>query len=182
MLSAGFGILLVLAVLLGIQLGVRLWRRGHPKRAEFARKIMHVSLGLLTLSFPWVFDQAWPVFVVCGAIAIWLVLVRRLALVKSHFGGAIEVERVSWGEVYFPIGVATLFVLSAGNPILYCVPLAILTLADTAAALVGSEYGHWRFTTLEGSKKSAEGSVAFFLVAYFAVHVPLLLATPIEPA
>ena len=178
--SAGLGILLVLVVLLGLQLGVRLWRRGHPKRAELARKLMHVSLGLLTLTFPWLFDQAWPVFVVCGGIAIWLILVRRLTLVRSHFGGAIEVERVSWGEVYFPIGVAALFVLSAGDPILYCVPLAILTLADTAAALVGSEYGHWRFTTLEGGKKSAEGSIAFFLVAYFAVHVPLLLASQVE--
>src|SRR5436309_1349572 len=180
MLGSLLGIVLVLVALLGLQLGVRLWRRSHPQQAELSRKVMHVSLGLLTLTFPWLFDQAWPVFVVCGGIALWLVAVRRLALVHSHFGGAIEVARASWGEVYFPIGVALLFVLSAGNPILYCVPLAILTLADTAAALVGSEYGHWRFTTLEGGKKSAEGSIAFFLVAYFAVHVPLLLATPIE--
>src|SRR5215212_10680331 len=180
MVGAWLGIVLVLVVLLGLQVCVRLWRRAHPDRVELARKVMHVSLGLLTLTFPWLFDQAWPVVVVCGAIAIWLIAVRRLALVHSHFGGAIEVARASWGEVYFPIGVALLFVLSEGNPILYCVPLAILTLADTAAALVGSEYGHWRFTTLEGGKKSAEGSIAFFLVAYFAVHVPLLLATQIE--
>jgi phytol kinase len=180
MVGPWLGIVLVLAALLALQVIARLWRRGNPHRAELSRKLMHVSLGLLTLTFPWLFDEAWPVFVVCGAIAIWLIAVRRLSFVQRRFGGAIEVERPSWGEVYFPIGVALLFVLSAGNPILYCVPLAILTLADTAAALVGSEYGHWHFTTLEGGKKSAEGSVAFFLVAYFAVHVPLLLATPIE--
>jgi phytol kinase len=180
MLNPWLGILLVLGVLLGLQLGVRVWRRRHPSQAELSRKLMHVSLGLLTLTFPWLFDQAWPVFVVCGGIAIWLVLVRRLSIVHAHFGGAIDVARVSWGEVYFPIGVAALFVVSGGNPILYCIPLAILTLADTAAALVGSSYGHWRYTTLEGGKKSAEGSVAFFLVAYFAVHVPLLLVTQIE--
>src|SRR4051812_29226704 len=115
MLSAVLGIFLVLGALLGLQLGVRLWRRGHPNQAELSRKLMHVSLGLLTLSFPWLFDQAWPVFVVCAAIATWLILVRRLGLVRRRFGGAIDVERVSWGEVYFPIGVATLFVLSAGN-------------------------------------------------------------------
>ena len=181
MLNPWLGIILVLAALLSLQVVVRLWRRRHPEQAELSRKLMHVSLGLLTLTFPWLFDQAWPVFVVCGAIAIWLIAVRRLTIVQSHFGGAIEVSRPSLGEVYFPIGVAILFVVSQGNPILYCIPLAILTLADTAAALVGSEYGHWRYTTLEGGRKSAEGSVAFFLVAYFAVHVPLLLATPIEP-
>jgi phytol kinase len=182
MLGSWLGIALVLATLLGLQLGVRLWRRRNPRRAELSRKVMHVSLGLLTLTFPWLFDRAWPVIVACGAIAVWMIAVRRLALVKSHFGGAIDVERISWGEVYFPVGVAVLFVLSGGDPILYCVPVAILTLADTAAALVGSEYGHWRFTTLEGGKKSAEGSIAFFLVAYFAVHVPLLLATTIDRA
>src|SRR3954469_3292730 len=122
MLNPWLSILLVLAVLLGLQLGVRVGRRRHPQQAELSRKVMHVSLGLLTLTFPWLFDQAWPVFVVCGGIALWLGLVRRLSIVHAHFGGAIEVARASWGEVYFPIGVAALFLVSGGNPILYCIP------------------------------------------------------------
>src|SRR5690349_5068590 len=119
MSGAWLGILLVLGVLLGLQLAVRVWRRRHPQQAELSRKVMHVSLGLLTVTFPWLFDQAWPVVVVCGGIAIWLVLVRRLSIVHAHFGGAIDVDRASWGEVYFPIGVTALFVVSGGNPILY---------------------------------------------------------------
>ena len=130
------GIVLVLAALLGLQLGVRLWRCGHPERAELARKLMHVSLGLLTLTFPRLFDQAWPVFVVCGAIALWLILVRRLALVKSHFGGAIEVERVSWGEVYFPIGVAVMVMARVSGWFVWAPPVVSTAVVSTPAVAV----------------------------------------------
>jgi NAD(P)-dependent dehydrogenase (short-subunit alcohol dehydrogenase family) len=37
----------------------------------------------------------------------------------------------------------------------------LLALADAAAALVGSRYGSWHYTTSDG-KKSTEGSFAFF--------------------
>jgi phytol kinase len=62
------------------------------------------------------------------------------------------------------------------------VPLLILALADTAAALVGPQYGHWRYTTAEGGRKSLEGSFAFFIVAFFAVQIPVLLFTNIGRA
>jgi phytol kinase len=56
------------------------------------------------------------------------------------------------------------------------VPLLILAVADTAAALVGVEYGKYQFTAWKGHK-SLEGAVAFFVAAFFCVHVPVLLFT-----
>jgi len=70
--------------------------------------------------------------------------------------------------------VAALFVLSSENRLLYLIPLLTLTLADAVAALVGIRYGQHRFCTSEGTK-SAEGSLAFFMVAFLSAHVPLLL-------
>ncbi len=52
----------------------------------------------------------------------------------------------------------------------------MLTLADATGALVGLRYGHTRF---EGASKSVEGSVAFLVVAFFCIHIPLLLWTTI---
>ena len=69
---------------------------------------------------------------------------------------------------------AALYLLSEGNHLLYAIPLLTLTLADAVAALVGVRYGQHRFSTSEGTK-SAEGSLAFFMVAFLSAHVPLLL-------
>src|SRR5207244_6099507 len=44
------------------------------------------------------------------------------------------------------------------------------------AALIGVRYGQAHYLTADG-RKSLEGSVAFFLVAFFCAHVPLLLVT-----
>jgi phytol kinase len=48
----------------------------------------------------------------------------------------------------------------------------MLTFADATCALVGGRYGMTRY---EGAAKSLEGSVAFVVVAFLCVHVPLLL-------
>jgi phytol kinase len=52
----------------------------------------------------------------------------------------------------------------------------VLTFADAVAALIGVRYGKLKYEATKG-RKSLEGSTAFFLVAFFSVHVPLLLLT-----
>ena len=183
MINPWLGIAGVLAVLLGVMAGLRAWGSAQPVHAELSRKLMHISLGLLTASFPWLFDDVWPVLVLCSIIVLWLLGLRYLPALGSRLGGVIHaVERRSLGELYFPISAAVLFVVAQGDRLLYCVPILILTLADTAAALIGKQYGHWKYTTPEGTRKSAEGSVAFFMVAFFSVHVPLLLLTAVPRA
>jgi phytol kinase len=60
--------------------------------------------------------------------------------------------------------------------LLYTLPLLTLTLADAVAALIGVSYGRLKYDGAEG-RKSIEGSLAFFLVAFLAIHLPLLLLT-----
>ena len=67
-----------------------------------------------------------------------------------------------------------MFLLSAGDPTLFCIPVLILTLPDTAAALVGRRYGRLRYQSF-GSTKSAAGSLAFLVVAFPAIYIPLVL-------
>lgn len=175
MFSPWLGILLVLVVLGGIMAGLKLIGVRCCLHPETSRKAVHIVMGVVTLSFPWLFRDAWPVLLLTVLAVVALAVTRLVAPLRERFGTVLNgVERQSLGEVYFPLAVATLFVLSSENRLLYLIPLLTLTLADAVAALVGIRYGQHRFCTSEGTK-SAEGSLAFFMVAFLSAHVPLLL-------
>jgi len=175
MLSPWLGILLVLVVLGGIMAGLKLIGVRCCLHPETSRKAVHIVMGLVTLSFPWLFRDAWPVLLLTVLAVAALAGTRLVAPLRERFGTVLNgVERQSLGEVYFPLAVAALFLLSSENRLLYLIPLLTLTLADAVAALVGIRYGQHRFCTSEGTK-SAEGSLAFFMVAFLSAHVPLLL-------
>lgn len=170
-----FGILAVLAALGAAFVAVRLLEKTTTPHPEILRKLMHVSMGLVAAGFPWLFDQTWPVMVLAGGSITVLILVRSgVAATRSVRGVLHGVERSSWGELLFPLSIVIVFVLADGDPLLYCVPILILTLADAVAALIGVRYGQMQFKTLEGSK-SIEGSLAFFTVTFLCVHITVLL-------
>jgi phytol kinase len=170
-----------LAVLVGVLRLAQKWCDPHP---ELVRKLLHIGMGLVAVSFPWLFDSAWPVLLL-GAVSLGgMIALRTVESLRASVGKVVSaVGRASLGEVYFPLAIAILWLLYLHETwsfekraLLYCVPLLLLALADAAAALVGSRYGHWRYTTADGLK-STEGSFAFFLCAFLCVHIPVLLAT-----
>lgn len=156
---------------------------------ELSRKLVHISLGLYCLTFPWIFDSAFEVAATCG-LACGVFLLARGAFRARLGAGLHGVQRQSWGEVLFAASVALLFWLKDGTyineaqgeaspgPILYVLPILILTLCDAASALVGSRYGQTRFRIEEGLK-SVEGVVAFAITAWLASLIALLLLTDI---
>lgn len=176
------GMAMVLAGL-GALLAVATWlRRRERVSAELARKLVHIGMGLMTLSFPWLFRDPWPVVTLAALAVAALLVVRLLPALRQRVGGALhDVARQSLGEIYFPVSVAVVFVLARGEAMLFVVPMLILALADALAALVGVRYGSTHYSTLEG-RKSTEGSVAFFVVAFLSCHVPLLLFTDVGRA
>lgn len=143
----------------------------HP---ELPRKLLHAGSGLLTLTFPFLFDRLWPVLLLTGGSASLIAAVKFLKPLRKLSGGVVDnVSRTTLGEIYFPISVAIVFWLSLGrSPLLFCIPILVLTLADATGALVGLRYGQTRF---EGASKSVEGSIAFLIVAFLCIHIPLLL-------
>lgn len=169
------GILSVLGAL-GVLMGaVRLGQSLFPISAELSRKGVHIGMGLVCLSFPWIFQEPWPVVVLAILAVVGLAAARLLPILRRNVGSVLGgVERRSLGEFYFPIAVAIVFVLAQGNTILYIIPVLTLTIADSVGALVGVRYGFARYQTDEGLK-SAEGSIAFFTAAFLTCHVPLLL-------
>ncbi len=178
------GIGIVLAALGGLLGGLRLYQKWGAPQPELLRKFLHVGMGLVAISFPWLFDSSWPILVLGGLSLAGMVALRTIKVLRNSIGTVVSgVDRASFGEIYFPLAIAGQWhiYLFANAPaehrvLLYCIPLLLLTLADAAAALVGVNYGNLRFATSDGVK-SAEGSLAFFLCAFLCVHVPLLLGS-----
>ena len=167
----------VVLALLGLLAGLRVLRGHVTLHPELARKLSHLGFGLITLSFPWIFHSALPVIVVSAIAIVSLLAMRYVPVLRASFGDAVHgVDRSSLGDLYFPVAVTGLFLLADGNWVLYTLPLLTLTLADAVAALIGVSYGRLKYDGTEG-RKSIEGSLAFFLVAFLAIHIPLLLFT-----
>jgi phytol kinase len=157
---------------------------------EIGRKMVHISLGLYCLTFPFVFEHAWEVGATC-ALAVGVFLLARGRMRESLGGGLHAVKRVSYGELLFAVSVALLFWLKEGHfvsvqlqnkppvgPVLYILPILILTLCDAASAVIGSRYGRRVFRIEEGSK-SVEGVVVFFVTAWLVSLATFLMLTDI---
>jgi phytol kinase len=154
--------------------GLQLYARATGASAETTRKMFHTGSGVLTLAFPFLFHDTWPVLLLTGASAALIAAVKFAPGLRRRFGTvANRVERTTMRELYFPVSVALLFWLARGQTrLLFVIPVLVLTFADATCALVGSRYGMTRY---HGASKSLEGSIAFVVIAFVCVHVPLLL-------
>lgn len=176
-LAPWLGIILVLLALLGLMAGLHAFRAHASPHPEIVRKLLHVGMGLVTLTFPWLFVDTWPVWVLAGVSVALLLAAKLLPPLQARLGGVVDgVTRSSLGDVYFPISVAIIFQLAGPQQVLYVIPILLLTLADAVAALIGVFYGRQHYAGV-GGQKSAEGSLAFFTVAFLSTHIPLLLFT-----
>jgi len=168
--GAGTGFLLIFAA-------AELWRRYGNPPAEWSRKFVHFTGGLLVLAFPWLFTSRWTVLVLVSVFSVLIWGTRRAGLLKSVHG----VTRESHGSLFYPLAVVILFVIAYDQPAFYLASALALVVSDTAAALVGSAYGRTWYD-IGQDRRSLEGSVSFFLVTFLAVHLTLLLMTEIDPS
>jgi phytol kinase len=170
------GIAVVLGALGALLVGVKIAQARGVFGAEAARKAVHIGMGVICLMFPLLFGKdVWPVWVLAGLAVVALGALRVVPVLKREIGGVLhDVKRTSLGEMYFPVGVAAVFTLARGDALAFGVPVALLTFADAAGALVGKRHGRHKYETLEGWK-SIEGSLAVGVAAWVCVAVPLLL-------
>lgn len=143
--------------------------------AEVSRKSVHVLMGAICLSFPWVFDRPLPVWILAALATVPLAVVRLVPKLRAGMGSALHgISRPSYGEVLFAPSVAAVFHYSGGDPFLHGIPIGILTLADAASALGGTRWGKRRYGC-GGGFKSVEGSLIFLATAFLCVFLPLWL-------
>lgn len=161
-------------LLLGLPL-IRLVTSRLGTLAEVSRKSVHVLLGLICISFPWIFDRALPVWILAAVATVPLAVIRTIPALRLGLGSALHgIKRPSYGEVLFAPAVAAVFHLSGGDPFLHGIPIGILTLADAASALGGTRWGRRHYSVGQGFK-TIEGSVIFLVTAFLCIFFPLFL-------
>ncbi len=141
-------------------------------RQELTRKLIHISSSIIPLSI-WYYGidimQVWII-----TIAITLILLdfgRRFSPLLKNIYNALfifvtrpkEFKRVS-GAAWVFSGAALTVLLFKEDIVI--VSLLVLSLADSAAAIIGLKYGDTRLFN-----KSLEGSTAFFLTAFLLIYI-----------
>ena len=167
----------VLGAFCVLLVALAVYRRRYSPHPEALRKVLHVGMGMVTITLPWLFQSTKPVLLLTGVFIVSLVLLRFCPLVRTHFGVVIHgVNRVSLGDICFAAGAGAVFLLASGDLVLFYVPMLVLALADAASGLVGLRYGRWRYPSW-GEAKTVEGSVAFFAMAFLSTTVALRFLT-----
>jgi phytol kinase len=146
----------IVALIVLVDVASRLWSLPH----ESTRKTAHVGSGLVLLSVPWLVHHPETLMALALIFSGALTLARRFGLLNSLHG----VPRRSDGVMLFPLAVALVYGLSGRQPIQYCIPLLILAVSDTAAAMVGQRFGKLRYN-VGNARRSLEGNVAFVVTA-----------------
>ncbi len=143
---------------------------------EYARKFLHVAMGAMTLFLPWLCADPAPVVLLAGLACVWFEFVRRRTLLRRDYGAVLfGVARTGRGETHFVLGTALTFLMADGSALMFCLPMAILTWADAAAALVGQRFGS-RPGAIRLGPKSLAGSSAFFAIALAVSLLALSIA------
>jgi len=169
--------LLLAAIVLGVMAGAELWRRFGHSRPEWTRKMIHAGAGAAAVALPFVVSSPFVVLGLVGALAVVAALGKRFGFLKSLHG----VERKTSGTQYYPLSILLLFLLAHDRPWLYLSAVLVLGVSDTLAALVGSQYGVIRYR-VDDAERSLEGSIAFLIAAFLAIHLPMLLMTSLPRA
>ncbi len=172
--------IILIILLLSIDLAIiKLIEKKTKINGEMKRKTFHITMGISMLTLPYIFTSIYSVAIL-AILAIVILIILKYTKLKNGIGTVIySVDRESWGEIFFVISVLVIFYLSKGDKILYSVPILILTLADSVAALIGKNYGKKDISYMNEDSKSIEGSFMFFMTAFIITLVPLLLYTNI---
>ena len=132
-----FGIIVVSSSIVALFVVGEYLRRRHSVVVEQTRKLSHFGAGLVIMTFPWLFTSHWTVAFLSFNFFLLLWFGKTMGFLDSVH----SVERTTGGAYYYPMSVFVVFWLAKGDPLLFCLPLAILAIADAGAALVGKKLG-----------------------------------------
>jgi len=157
-------------------------------RGELGRKFVHITVGSFVAFWPF-FMSFHYIELISIAFLIVVLAVRRLKIFQAIH----TVNRESWGDILFAIGIGLTALATSSNWI-FTIAILHLSLADGLAAVVGSHFGKNSEYKILGHKKSIVGTLTFCLVSLIillialnqgstqALSLPLLIWLPVAAA
>ncbi|HCN57641.1 MAG TPA: phosphatidate cytidylyltransferase [Exiguobacterium sp.] len=163
-------------VIVGIVLALLEWTgKKLQMQPETIRKWIHIAVGhWVFLALAWM--EHWYVAI---TPLLFFTLINWITL-KRGTGRMNQVERVSYGTVYYPMALALLVLFFfEQEPMALVAGSMVLAWGDGLAALVGKRFGK-TFYTRGKIRRSFEGSIAMFLASFLVLTMTFLLYE--EPA
>jgi phytol kinase len=157
--------------MIGIAEGLRR-RQGYA--ADFTRKFIHITVGMLSWGLHWLFDNPWP-FV---AAALAFMALNYLDWRYGFFAAMASSNRSNLGTVYFPLAAAAVALFFWERPPLMVAAMMPLTWGDGLAPVAGRLFGRRAYTIrfgLHTAERTVEGSIAFFVAALLFTWLALWL-------
>jgi len=143
-------------------------------KAEMTRKFSHLSAGFIAFLFPMLITHHIFVLMLAAGFTGLLFLTKKVNLLKSIHA----VKRKTVGSYLYPISIYGCFLVYShyDNLLFYYLPLLILAISDTIAAIGGEAWAFGRFFKHTDSK-TLFGSSLFFVSAMVISIVVLALLT-----
>lgn len=175
--DAEVGSALIVAALFLVLVGCGEILRGlNACSQEATRKFVHLTGGIVSLCFAYVFKSHWTILALCVAFVTLMATTRKMGLLQSVHG----VKRKSSGDILHPVAIYLTFAATSyfEKPDFYLISVMVLSVSDALAAIIGVSYG-FKVYSVEEERKSLEGSVIFLLSTFLIVHLGLLLLTSV---
>lgn len=135
-------------------------KRRYALPVGVTRKLVHIGTAMVAVAAPY-FASMWEIVVVALAFAC-IMMAGRFG---NFFLSIHAVNRVTFGEVFLPLGVAlTAYFYLPQSMEAYQYGVLIMGVSDALASLIGEQYGKHMVPFLPG-RKTFEGVGAFYLSA-----------------
>ncbi|MBN1465599.1 DUF92 domain-containing protein [candidate division KSB1 bacterium] len=158
-----FTVLLFLIVLIA-----ELLRRTRGWPPETTRKIVHVVVGVMVATTPFVLHSMWPMVI----LGVLFAVIDFFAVRRGILNGMHGTRRHTYGTVFYPISFVILTVtLWDNHKLILVTAMLIMAISDAVAAIVGERAKKPIVLQLGPETKSVQGSAAMLLTTFLLVII-----------
>jgi dolichol kinase len=126
--------------------------------SDSTRRIIHIGAAIIAYTFPFYLSLQ-QVLIICF-ILLGIMIFSRYKSLLSHIH---KVDRKTWGEIFYPLGIMIAAISFLPNDIAsFRIVILILGVSDLLANIIGTHLGSHSFEVFK-CKKTIEGSFAFFV-------------------
>ena len=152
-------VLLSIAAVFAMLVIAERYHKAKKISGETARKLVHIGVASFVATWPFYLSIT-TIEILCLLFIAGVLFVRYSRL----FGSIHDVERKTWGDVLFPLGIG-LSAIIATEPWIFSAAVLHLGLADGVAGLIGVGYNKSHFYKIFGQRKSIVGTLSFLFVS-----------------